>query len=62
MHVEVQVRPIAIGRDQSGRLEPELGRPGVTQRPTGIGRKKRFGSSGRTRTYNPPVNSRMLYH
>jgi hypothetical protein len=20
------------------------------------------GSSGRTRTYNPPVNSRMLYH
>jgi integrase len=28
------------------------------------GRKslKRFGSSGRTRTYNPSVNSRMLYH
>ena len=23
---------------------------------------KRFGSSGRTRTYNPSVNSRMLYH
>jgi hypothetical protein len=22
----------------------------------------REGSSGRTRTYNPPVNSRMLYH
>ena len=21
-----------------------------------------FGSSGRTRTYNPSVNSRMLYH
>ena len=28
------------------------------------GRKllKRIGSSGRTRTYNPSVNSRMLYH
>ena len=24
--------------------------------------KMRIGSSGRTRTYNPPVNSRMLYH
>ena len=23
---------------------------------------KRIGSSGRTRTYNPSVNSRMLYH
>ncbi len=23
---------------------------------------KRNGSSGRTRTYNPPVNSRMLCH
>ena len=23
---------------------------------------KGFGSSGRTRTYNPSVNSRMLYH
>ena len=23
---------------------------------------KEFGSSGRTRTYNPSVNSRMLYH
>jgi len=22
---------------------------------------KRYGSSGRTRTYNPSVNSRMLY-
>jgi hypothetical protein len=22
----------------------------------------KFGSSGRTRTYNPSVNSRMLYH
>ena len=22
---------------------------------------KKIGSSGRTRTYNPPVNSRMLY-
>ena len=24
--------------------------------------KTEFGSSGRTRTYNPSVNSRMLYH
>ena len=24
--------------------------------------KKKNGSSGRTRTYNPPVNSRMLCH
>jgi hypothetical protein len=24
--------------------------------------KQKFGSSGRTRTYNPPVNSRMLCH
>ena len=23
---------------------------------------REFGSSGRIRTYNPPVNSRMLYH
>ena len=23
---------------------------------------EKFGSSGRTRTYNPSVNSRMLYH
>ena len=23
---------------------------------------RKFGSSGRTRTYNPSVNSRMLYH
>jgi hypothetical protein len=23
---------------------------------------KRFGSAGKTRTYNPPVNSRMLCH
>jgi hypothetical protein len=29
--------------------EPELG-------------EKYFGSSGRIRTYNPSVNSRMLYH
>ena len=30
-----------------------------------VGRDKSFrmfGSSGRTRTYNPSVNSRMLYH
>ena len=24
--------------------------------------REEFGSSGRTRTYNPSVNSRMLYH
>jgi hypothetical protein len=24
--------------------------------------RKKNGSSGRTRTYNPPVNSRMLCH
>ena len=41
---------------QSGNLE----RSGVGKK----GRKllKGFGSSGRTRTYNPSVNSRMLYH
>ena len=26
------------------------------------GKKREGGSSGRTRTYNPPVNSRVLYH
>jgi hypothetical protein len=30
---------------------------GISSKPN-----KRIGSSGRTRTYNPPVNSRMLCH
>jgi hypothetical protein len=48
------------------------GEPGTpTKVPTvlgyrGVGKarrsKKKIGSSGRTRTYNPSVNSRMLYH
>ena len=34
---------------------------GVNQRGREM-RRERIGSSGRTRTYNPSVNSRMLYH
>ena len=30
--------------------------------PVGRGAPLMTGSSGRTRTYNPSVNSRMLYH
>ncbi len=30
--------------------------------PINLGVLKKNGSSGRTRTYNPPVNSRMLCH
>ena len=38
-----------------------LGAYGVNQRAATV-RRKIFGSSGRIRTYNPSVNSRMLYH
>ena len=37
---------------------------GAGRQPTGrqIGGIRQFGSCGRTRTYNPSVNSRVLYH
>ena len=41
---------------QSGQIE---GRRRVRKASKSL---KRFGSSGRIRTYNPSVNSRMLYH
>ena len=37
------------------------GLPGANQKAEGS-RRIQFGSSGRIRTYNPSVNSRMLYH
>ena len=52
-------------RVEEGSLQKSLQSPNFCG---GKGRKaagkslKRFGSSGRTRTYNPSVNSRMLYH
>jgi hypothetical protein len=57
MRVEVQARPIAVTRDQSWRPEPELDRPAVTQRPTGIGRKKRSGSPGDS--LHEPLSTRV---
>jgi hypothetical protein len=35
---------------------------GVRRGTYGLQVFEKFGSSGRTRTYNPSVNSRMLYH
>jgi hypothetical protein len=35
------------------KIRRKVGRPEVVEK---------IGSSGRTRTYNPPVNSRMLCH
>ena len=46
----------------SGEAMAGAGKPmPSTTGEAGFGEKE-FGSSGRTRTYNPSVNSRMLYH
>ena len=48
-----------------GESLPKSLQPGVSEglKQRKVDRKslKRYGSSGRTRTYNPSVNSRMLY-
>ncbi len=52
-------------RAEAGSLQESLQSPsfcGVKDRKAARKSLKRFGSSGRTRTYNPSVNSRMLYH
>ena len=66
---EGAVLPIrSCGTDQPRQPAHTWGHPGetkrraaVNQRPA-IPKRMRSGSSGRTRTYKPPVNSRMLYH
>jgi hypothetical protein len=64
-----QVRKVIEGRVEARRLDcplifhrvarPRTGRRGGGSNPLGL---HGSGSSGRIRTYNPPVNSRMLYH
>ena len=46
------------------RLTSARAKAAVISSPPGVGRPecREGGSSGRTRTYNPPVNSRMLCH
>jgi hypothetical protein len=65
---EVRARgagPSEVG-DRGKSLSHHPGRvlEGVSEesQPNGVARNALSGSSGRTRTYNPPVNSRMLYH
>jgi hypothetical protein len=45
-------------RARKGQSGPD-GNSAETEVPNFV---KEIGSSGRIRTYNPPVNSRMLYH
>ena len=54
-YLQCQPAPAEREKGQLRDIRPDGGRKSLT-------RQRGVGSTGRIRTYNPPVNSRMLYH
>lgn len=57
-----QIHPISHKREKCNNLAPVAARLLSANPWVSRFRFSKVGSSGRTRTYSPPVNSRLLYH